>query len=282
MTAEDGTVSYETTKFNYTINEVVGREKGYAYDGHEVKVTVTVSDNGDGTLKADVAFEGSTEFKNEYKEITIKAGDGEWKYDGKDHSNPKVTITDGALKSGDTLVAEAVGSVKNVKDSAEGNNTIPEGSYKIMRGEEDVTEEYKVTTVAGTLKITPREVNMFSQNDTKYYPQVAKNTNVVVTGDGFVSGEGVTYSNFASRGSIGTQPNTFTYALNEGTLAENYKITQTYGTLRVQWRPDPPVPPTPPVPVPGGPAGDNLIVIDDFETPLGLGGVYINVGECFE
>ena len=46
-------------------------------------------------------------------------------------------------------------------------------------------------------------------------------------------------------------------------------------------RPTPPTPPAP-VPVPAGPAGDNLIIIDDFETPLGLGGVYINIGECFE
>ena len=34
--------------------------------------------------------------------------------------------------------------------------------------------------------------------------------------------------------------------------------------------------------VPGVPADDGLIVIDDFETPLGLGGVYSNLGDCFE
>ena len=28
--------------------------------------------------------------------------------------------------------------------------------------------------------------------------------------------------------------------------------------------------------------GNNTIVIDDFETPLGLGDVFINVGDCLE
>ena len=58
--------------------------------------------------------------------------------------------------------------------------------------------------------------------------------------------------------------------------------------------PTPPTPPTPPVPpvvpvppvpvVPGIPQNpnDGLIIIDDFETPLGLGEVYLNLGDCYE
>ena len=43
-------------------------------------------------------------------------------------------------------------------------------------------------------------------------------------------------------------------------------------------------PVTPGAPAGGGApaAGDGLVEIDDFETPLGLGGVYLNLGECYE
>jgi hypothetical protein len=35
-------------------------------------------------------------------------------------------------------------------------------------------------------------------------------------------------------------------------------------------------------PAPDAPDGDALVEIDDFETPLGLGDVFINTGECCE
>ena len=45
----------------------------------------------------------------------------------------------------------------------------------------------------------------------------------------------------------------------------------------------PVTPGVPAVPaVPAAAANDGLITIDDFETPLGLGGVYLNVGDCYE
>ena len=45
----------------------------------------------------------------------------------------------------------------------------------------------------------------------------------------------------------------------------------------------PVTPVTPPAPpAPQGPVADALTIIDDFETPLGLGGVYTNLGNSFE
>ena len=39
-----------------------------------------------------------------------------------------------------------------------------------------------------------------------------------------------------------------------------------------------------PAPAPAAPANfvNQLLTIDDFETPLGLGGIYTNLGDCFE
>ena len=84
--------------------------------------------------------------------ITITAASATWEYDGTVHRNPEVTVTAGQLLPGDELVAEATGSVTDVKGTAEGNNPVAAG-YRIMHGDEDVTDNYAITTVAGTLTI---------------------------------------------------------------------------------------------------------------------------------
>ena len=95
--------------------------------------------------------------------ITITAASDEWTYDGAAHQNTEVTVTSGELLTGDTLVATATGSVTNVADTADGNNPIAAG-YKIMHGEEDVTANYAITTVAGTLTINPKAVTVTAQD----------------------------------------------------------------------------------------------------------------------
>ena len=59
--------------YTYQITEVNGGAKGYAYDPMTVKVTVTVkvTDNGDGTLKADVSYSEDTIFNNVFETINI-------------------------------------------------------------------------------------------------------------------------------------------------------------------------------------------------------------------
>ena len=95
--------------------------------------------------------------------ITITAASDEWTYDGAAHSNNAVTVTSGALLTGDTLVATATGSVTNVADTAEGNNPVAEG-YKVMHGDEDVTANYTITAVDGTLTINPKAVTRHGED----------------------------------------------------------------------------------------------------------------------
>ena len=100
--------------------------------------------------------------------ITITAASQSWTYDGKSHRNTEVTLTAGELLTGDKLVANATGSVKNVTDNGNGNNPIAAG-YKIMHGNEDVTENYKITTVAGTLTINPKKASVIAIDNKKTY-----------------------------------------------------------------------------------------------------------------
>ncbi len=66
----DGTISFGSITFNkpgtykYTMVEVAGNEEGMTYDTKEYPVTFTVTDDGEGTLKAEVS--GDVTFTNKY------------------------------------------------------------------------------------------------------------------------------------------------------------------------------------------------------------------------
>ena len=105
--------------------------------------------------------------------ITITAASNSWTFDGEAHTSNTVTVTSGELITGDSLVATATGSVTNVADTATGNNPIAEG-YKIMHGEEDVTENYAITAVAGTLTINPKAVTVTAQDKAFTYTGTAQ------------------------------------------------------------------------------------------------------------
>ena len=99
--------------------------------------------------------------------VTLTAASQAWTYDGQAHANDGVSITEGELLEGDSLVAHADGSVTNVKDTAESNN--PVRSYRIMHGSEDVTDSYDVKTVPGTLTINKKKAVVKAQDKAFVY-----------------------------------------------------------------------------------------------------------------
>ena len=89
----------------------------------------------------------------------------------------------------------------------------------------------------GSLTISPREVVLTSDSAEKSYDGIAltknEQSNVKVSGDGFVDGEGASFDITGSQTNAGSSKNTFTYTLNEGTQSANYVITQLEGDLTV-------------------------------------------------
>ena len=82
--------------------------------------------------------------------------------------------------------------------------------------------------------ILKRDVTFTSATDSKQYDGTAlTNGNVEITGDGFAEGEGATFNVTGSITNTGSTENTFTYELNEGTLASNYNIEENAGTLTI-------------------------------------------------
>ena len=143
------------------------------------------------------------------------------KYDGEEHKN-KPTVEDTKTKA-----------------------TLKEGKDYELSYSEDVVNAGTVTvTVTGignyegsfevTYQITKRHVTLTSADAEKVYDGSAlTNDTVTVGGDKFAKKEGATYNVTGMQIEKGSSKNTFTYTLNEGTLAGNYDIETFEGTLKV-------------------------------------------------
>lgn len=162
--------------------------------------------------------------------ITITANSKTREYNGEALTDNGCTFTEGVLVDGDVLQAVVEGSQTDKGSSA---NVVK--SYRVMRGETDVTANYRFAeSVDGKLTVTARKVVMTSADDEKVYDGTPlTNDEITVTGDGFIEGEGVTYDVTGSQLDVGSSDNSFTYELNEGTLAENYIIETEEGKLTV-------------------------------------------------
>ena len=243
MTSADDEKVYDGTPLTNSTVTVTG--DGFA-EGEGAAYTVTGSqlDEGssnnsftyelnEGTLAANYIIEtkeGELTVKPILTEITITANSGEKMYDGSALINGGYTFTSGILVDGDVLTAVVEGSQLNAGSSA---NVVK--SYRVMRGETDVTANYRFAeSVDGKLTVTARKVVMTSADDEKVYDGTPlTNDEITVTGDGFIEGEGVTYDITGSQLDVGSSDNSFTYELNDGTLAENYIIETEEGKLTV-------------------------------------------------
>ena len=152
--------------------------------------------------------------------ITVTAPEGS-KYDGEEHKNkPKVedTKTKATLKEGtdyELSYSEDVTNAGTVTVTVTGIGNY-EGSFEV------------------TYEITKRHVTLTSADDEKVYDGSAlTNDTVTVGGDKFAKKEGATYNVTGMQIEKGSSKNTFTYTLNEGTLAGNYDIETFEGTLKV-------------------------------------------------
>ena len=136
----------------------------------EFKPNVTEIKDGEGNVVTDhyeiKYVPGNLEITQSTKELKVTANDGEWVYDGKQHSDGGYTVTYGeesytvnagdsaTLSTGDKVTAVITKQVKNVSDTAAGNNEIETLTI------ENAEQYANVRTVNGTLTITRRPVNV--------------------------------------------------------------------------------------------------------------------------
>lgn len=237
----DITFWYEKNSAEYSVNyylngteqKVADSETKSAPWGTQVKASDLAKDidgytavpNQDATITVDLNGNNSINVYY-YQNVSLKANSAEVAYNGKDQSVSGFTgAPGGADFSGITVGANGTDADTYPAQFAEG-----------AVGTVDKTEKYIVASVEnGSLVIGKAKVTLKSADLSKAYDGTALENGgtALATEDGFVEGEGATYTFTGSQTLVGSSANAFDYTLNEGTKAENYDIDKTEGKLTV-------------------------------------------------
>ena len=237
----EGIVSGETVEFTTTGSQTeVGTSKN-TYElvwkaAKATNYTLAKESIGKLTVKAKSIVPDDKDTPESDKTGITVSEPSDSKYDGKEHKEV-LTVTD--TKTGKELVAGTDYSVTYSSD------LVNAGTVKVtVAGLGNYTGSF-----TKTYKITKRSVTLTSATVSKVYDGSAlTNTDITVSGDGFVEGEGASYEVTGTQTSVGNSANAFEYKLNENTLASNYSITKVVGTLTITAAPAPVTPATPSTP----------------------------------
>ncbi len=148
-------------------------------------------------------------------------------YDGTEQSAP---ITQVAFVKPD-------GNLDDIPYALSGNTATDAGNYVVR-----ITGTGNYTgTVEKDWAITPRSITLASGHAEWVYDGAAHSeSGVTVTGDGFAPGEGTDYSGFPVVRHVAdaaeAMANTFAYAFNANTKAQNYAVTTRFGTVKMKPR----------------------------------------------
>ena len=254
------------TKRPVTIS-VVGHTATFAYDttektvsGYDVATEDGLYDIAANTVFSGAALASRTDVgttamglsaanfanKNENFEVTYRVTDGWLKIEpriiGDDPANwdirlDRAEMYDGTEKSAPIIQVAFVkpdGNLDYIPYTLEGNTATDAGNYKLR-----ITGAGNYSgTVEKDWAITPRNVTLTSGGaEWVYDGEVHSQSAVSVTGDGFAAGEGASYSGFPVVRHVAdaaeAMANTFAYAFNANTKAQNYEVTTRFGTVKM-------------------------------------------------
>lgn len=249
VTAENKSKVYgeENPNLTYLENGFVGKDNLTTLNIVPTLTTEAEKDSPVGSYP--ITFSNTTAETTNY---TISYTDATLQITTSPASNFAGTVSLENWKYGETQQTENVSVSGGVNDYA-----APTYSYKVSSaadstytsekpsnaGEYTVKATWAATTncpeisATANFEIYKRNVTLTSATDSKPYDGTPlTNDRITVSGDGFAQGEGATCTVTGTQ----TEPNensptnnTFTYTLNEGTLASNYTIQKVEGTLTV-------------------------------------------------
>jgi uncharacterized repeat protein (TIGR02543 family) len=201
-----------------------------------LKVTLTANsdmvtyDGEDHTVTGFVGFDPNA------TELTINQSDGTAAVSG---AAANVTFTVTGLS--------ASGTGKDVNLDENGNNigytveVVSDGGVKVYDGDVDVTNQFTVTTVNGTLKINPVDITIKPEDKERVYDGTPLEASEVEVKNGrFIGndGSGVKYSFTGSQTIVGVTSSTVSIKDWGNAGPNNYNVTTEPGTLTVTSRRD--------------------------------------------
>nr|WP_276925194.1 InlB B-repeat-containing protein [Faecalibaculum rodentium] len=229
----DGFVGQEGAVYNVTGTITAPGQKDNTFT-YELKNN-TNADNYE--IEAKTGTLTVTDIEDDKKfEVTVTAASGEMTYNGHDQTVEGLSNTEFKWNEQNYTITGLEAKVTG-KDADTYENEVAGTAVIQDAAGNNVTDQFKLNMVNGRLTIKQRKVTLTSATDSKDYDgSPLKNSDVSVSGDGFVAGEGATYDVKGSITLPGTVDNEFTYVLNDGTNIKNYEITPVYGRLTINDR----------------------------------------------
>lgn len=197
-----------------------GYAEGTNADNYRItaaKGSLTVTDRADG---------------EKYK-ITVTANSAEFTYDGNEHMAEGFKTLDFTVDGNEYTVSGLSASVSGT-DAGTYSNAIAGTAKVVDASDNDVTDQFSVTTKSGSLVINKAKATIAPKDATKAYDGTDLKASEFVT-EGFVKDQGVKSATFTgSQLNVGTSKSGIDgYVLADGTNANNYDITKGTGNLEV-------------------------------------------------
>jgi len=173
-------------------------------------------------------FNGLLEVTVRY--ITIETAGAEKVYDGISMGNELFEIIDGSLAPGQSIFAVSFPQITNVGEIL---NSL---GFAIYDGSLETTENYLISYVKGTLKVTPRPITIETATDTKIYDGTPlwNETTTVIDGS-IVDGQSISVLSNTQITNVGQISNHLDVSIMDGLtdLTFNYQITFVQGELTI-------------------------------------------------
>jgi len=221
----DGSAPYMVYS-NASVRVVYTADAGYEFAGgatiYEIALTADKA-----TTEVSIPLQSRPTKKSVYVEVEKPAVDASLVYSGLVQLG--VTNIDMRLivRSGVASATDAGDYTAKIALPAR----IAETNY-VWKGETDAVA--KSNDLLFAWSIAQRAITLTSASDSKVWDgSPLANGTVTVSGAGFVSGEGFSYSVTGSQTDVGSSPNSFTYSANPGTKTNNYAVTKIEGSLVV-------------------------------------------------
>ncbi len=228
-------------------------EKGEVVEGQKIIASTDCRQTNVGSKENLMTFafmDGEVDVSNNYSvilvpgtlQITSRAveftsGDGSWDYDGSIHSNTEIKIAEDSqyqIVEGESFL---ITSTTEAQNAGTYNN---EFSVQILRGDEDVSQNYALSYACGTLEISPLAVTVKTGDGAWVYDGVPHSTEEITLVEGaLASGETLSAGDLASVTNAETLKNTTTAVIFRGDKdsTKNYEITYQQGDITVTPRP---------------------------------------------
>lgn len=220
-------------------------------DNDEFICKTTTQITNVGTTNNNISYAFTEDSCNDNYEIVLNTGeltvtDRKIPYHVELQLESQLSLYNGSLQkyehslNSDIEVNGKVYHVSGIKGVAEGTDAghytmnLSGSALVINENGKDVSNQFEVSVIPGSLHINYREILIESGSSTRQYDgTILENSEILISGEGFAEGEGILAQTTSSITAIGAVKNEIRYHFIDNTKPDNYAIKLCPGLLTV-------------------------------------------------